>query len=54
MDQMLNDARAISRQAAMEAETEIRELSLGELDHVTGAAGHVMYLQYTFRQVFVS
>jgi len=38
MDQKLIDARANPGQANIEAETEIRELSLNELDHVAGGS----------------
>jgi len=36
MDQKLIDTRANARQTNIEAKTEIRELSLSELDHVAG------------------
>ena len=38
MDQKLIDARANPRQTNIEAQTEIRELSLNELDHVAGGS----------------
>jgi hypothetical protein len=53
MDQKVIDAHANPRQSNIEAETEIRELSFNELDHVAGGT-KVEFLQYKFQEVFVS
>jgi hypothetical protein len=49
MDQTLIDTRANPRQANIDAETEIRELSLNDLDHVADE-----FLTFTFRSVAVT
>jgi len=51
MDQKLIKTHANPQQTNIDAETEIRELVLNELDQV---AGGVAFLTYTFRQVFVT
>jgi len=51
MDLKLIETRANLQQTNIDAETEIRELPLNELDHV---AGGVAFLTYTFRQVFIT
>jgi len=49
MDQKLIDTSANPRQTNIGAKTEIRELSLDELDHVAGG-----FLKITMQQVFVT
>ena len=50
MDQkQIDSTRVIPRQPNINAETEIRELSLNELDHV---AGGLVFLKFTFNTVF--
>jgi len=51
MDRKLIDARTNPRQTNIEVETEIRELSLNELDRV---AGGQVFLTYSFKEVFIT
>jgi hypothetical protein len=50
----IDSTRAIPRQTQIDAEPEIRDLSLNERDHVAGGTGStgMLYLQFVFRRVF--
>ncbi len=60
MDQKQNDPRANQRQTNIGAETEIRELSLNDLDHVAGGtkphggSAPMQYLTVTLTEVVIT